>query len=344
MTKTKIALTGLALSASLFAQNISVSNNWQLLGAVEDINASIFDGKCVDFVWKFNNNGWQVHIANNHNYTLPSNITEFNSLNKGEGFWIKGNGSCDIKTQEDSNQGASKDIKELLSDKSFYAVLEHDPDNDGVFLITFNNDLTEFQALGETHHIKFTGNKWEGLDDTDGSYTIVTKNNNEYITFTDYLSDGTVEGVHRLYFDKSKADEYLASLNSNDDLKFTTNLLSANPWYVIEYTDTETYCNGKFSFDENYNLTVSWLEDDTEKEFHGSYSIEDGKMVSIHDNKKEIEKLISKQNNTLTVEKKAYDLNTNELKHTMMKKYFKNKIDAVNFGEIRGVDCTKDLP
>jgi len=102
MIKIKIAFIGLVFSTFLFAQNISVTSNWQLLGAMENIDASKFDNRCVDFVWKYTNSSWQIYIANDNNYTLPSTVTEFSSINSGEGFWIKGNSSCVIDTNQDT--------------------------------------------------------------------------------------------------------------------------------------------------------------------------------------------------------------------------------------------------
>ncbi len=91
-----LVLANLLLTVSLFAQDISVTNNWQLLGAVENIDVTQFDGKCVDFVWKYDN-GWQIHVSNNQSYDL-SGLTKFNTIDKGEGFWIKGNKNCLIET------------------------------------------------------------------------------------------------------------------------------------------------------------------------------------------------------------------------------------------------------
>ena len=99
--KITIVLGLLAIFNILHAQIIQVAPKWQLIGAVEDINVSKFDGKCVNFIWKYSSNdGWKLHIANDNSYDTSSNFTIFNDvINKGEGFWIKGNDSnCTITT------------------------------------------------------------------------------------------------------------------------------------------------------------------------------------------------------------------------------------------------------
>lgn len=86
---------------TLHAQVISVNNGWQLKGTIEDINnSSVFNAQCVDYIWSYTNNAWQLHIANGQETnTSYENITH---LSKGTGFWIKGNNNCTIDTN--SNQ------------------------------------------------------------------------------------------------------------------------------------------------------------------------------------------------------------------------------------------------
>ena len=91
-------------------------------------------------------------------------------------------------------------------------------------------------------------------------------------------------------------------------------------------------------------MTVSWLENGNTQSDTGTYSIEDGKIITVHDGKKEIETLLSKDETTLTVNKVAKDAQTGEFKHSMGIKYFKNKQDAIDFGNSYGVNCNNDLP
>jgi hypothetical protein len=107
--KTKITL--LVLSSSLlFGQTISIKNGWQNIGATEDINASTFDNKCVDYLWRYDATGqWKLHIANGVKYTMADNYESINLFNKADGFWVKGNNNClievgnTITTEEDTS-------------------------------------------------------------------------------------------------------------------------------------------------------------------------------------------------------------------------------------------------
>ena len=221
-------LGSLVVSSILYAQNIQVTDKWQLLGALENISSSSFDGKCVDFVWTYNN-GWQVHIANGKNYNLPSGIKKFDIINKGQGFWIKGNGSCKVNTSN------NMDIHTLLAGKTFYTVDEDNNNNLQVTKLIFNNSLNSIEAISpnstENWGININGNRLTFSDDTDGSYTII-KPMNDYILFEDHNSDGSLDGKgHRLYVNKSDAEAYLSSLQGNNDLK---SLIVGKTFYVIE--------------------------------------------------------------------------------------------------------------
>jgi sulfatase modifying factor 1 len=98
MKKTLLSVSSLLVS-TVFGQNFNIQNEWQLLGATEDLNVSSFNNSCVDFIWKYDNENWQVYIANGESYDI-SNYGSITSINKGEGFWVKGNSlnGCDINT------------------------------------------------------------------------------------------------------------------------------------------------------------------------------------------------------------------------------------------------------
>ena len=103
MKKISIITSTLVLLSTMLQADISIKNGWQLLGATQDINASIFDNTCVDYIWKYdatdiNNAQWQVHVANAVEYN--HNMTAITSLVKGEGYWVKGNGTCVISLAE----------------------------------------------------------------------------------------------------------------------------------------------------------------------------------------------------------------------------------------------------
>ena len=118
-------------------------------------------------------------------------------------------------------------LKELLGGKTLYAVGYGSDGYHGAGSVEFNKELTTMHYKGiwndpnddETDSIKIEGNKIIWL--SDNSYSIIGTNNGDYIEFTDYNTDGSLDGTvpTRLYFDKAKAEAYFNSLkisNGND--------------------------------------------------------------------------------------------------------------------------------
>lgn len=100
----KIVSSVILLTSLAFSQNISVTTNWQLLAATQDIEVSNLDNTCIDTVWLYNNQNtnkvWKLYKNASINTSLPSNIEQLKvgTIPKGSGFWIKGKKSCDVDT------------------------------------------------------------------------------------------------------------------------------------------------------------------------------------------------------------------------------------------------------
>ena len=130
MKKTSIIASALVLLSAILNADITIKNGWQLLGATQDINASIFDSTCVDYVWKYdatdiNNAQWQVHIANAVAYN--NTMTPITSLVKGEGYWVKGNYSapCTIASAETVLLEAIVETSRYTRDANTSIVTDH---------------------------------------------------------------------------------------------------------------------------------------------------------------------------------------------------------------------------
>ena len=107
-------------TVSNYNNEINISEEWQLLGATEDINTSIFDNTCVDYIWKYdssdiNNVEWKLYITNDQNTTHSFNI--ITQLNQGDGFWVHSNNECliDINSVNNEPTDVIIDIKDDLS-------------------------------------------------------------------------------------------------------------------------------------------------------------------------------------------------------------------------------------
>ncbi len=257
---------------------------------------------------------------------------------KAEAYFnsLKSSMNGDGGSSSSSNGYSAEYLKNYFSGKTFYNKW-----CGNVNTMIFSQDGSSMTNGDGTHSMNYTDGKLVDdigdhyIDEITNSYV---KGHDSHGTFMLYLSRSDAEAA------VSESCENGSGSSSSDAQNFTAEMLSANPWYRIEYTDSEAYCNGKFTFDSNGNLTVSWSENGTIQSETGSYSIVDGKVVTVHNGKKETETLMSKDATTLTVEKIARDSQTDEYLHTMNIKYFKNRQDAINFGNSYGVDCNNELP
>ena len=76
-----------------YAQDISVSKSWSLLGATDNLTSSFFTSDCADSVWTYKNGAW----------------SNDKSISKGEGFWIYSkNGNCTLSTTSTTSTTATK--------------------------------------------------------------------------------------------------------------------------------------------------------------------------------------------------------------------------------------------
>ena len=77
------ALIFALIFATSYAQEITVSKSWSLLGASENLDSSFFTSTCANAVWTYKNGVWNSE----------------KSVSKGEGFWIfSENGNCSLST------------------------------------------------------------------------------------------------------------------------------------------------------------------------------------------------------------------------------------------------------
>ena len=103
MKKLSLLASALLLSAGTLNADITVKTGWQLLGATQDMNTTMFNDTCVDYIWKYDTTNittpeWQIHVANGVEYS--HGMTTIASFTKGEGYWAKGNADCVIPLAE----------------------------------------------------------------------------------------------------------------------------------------------------------------------------------------------------------------------------------------------------
>jgi uncharacterized protein (TIGR02145 family) len=114
----QLSVTVLIFS-NLYAQDINITKGWQLLGAIEDINISKFNNSCADYLWKYDNNGWQVY-ATKSSFNLPASITAMTSLNKADGYWINASSECNLDTKIGSDSSNSSSSTQITFNGKIY--------------------------------------------------------------------------------------------------------------------------------------------------------------------------------------------------------------------------------
>ena len=141
----------------------------------------------------------------------------------------------------------------------------------------------------------------------------------------------------------AKLKVYVENVLDTPQNKITMQLLTQNPWYVIEYDNNNgTYCNGKFTYN-NTDVTVEYTENGNNVSETLRYTLLNGKLVGAHDGKVETETLSSNNNSSITVNKKAVDAVTGAFRNQMQKKWFINRQDALDFAQSRGKDCSSEM-
>lgn len=202
MKKLSYLLSGLLLTSALAAQVVNIQPGWQLLGATQDINTSGFDDAgCVDYLWKYNHTAttdaqkWQLHISNPSITSGTVTYPLINSLNAGDGYWVKGNSVCDVTTYTptqslniNNSTIAYSDVEGNVSlvfnqDKSFMLDWSDTDGTSGVCSGDWNFSTTNSQK------VEFTCDGNDGTAYTDTGYYIFDNGLAYNASFTIYTSD-----------------------------------------------------------------------------------------------------------------------------------------------------------
>lgn len=131
----------------------------------------------------------------------------------------------------------------------------------------------------------------------------------------------------------AKMKTYVGNVLVEPQNTITIELLTKNPWYVIEYNDRDTNCNGKFTFNTS-DLSVQFIDNGQPVNYdHITYTLLNGKLITVHDQKIETESLLIDDGTSLSLDKVAINAITGEYKHSESKQWFKNKDDAIEFAK-----------
>ena len=109
----KLGLVAGIATTSLFGFTYEIKQGWQQLGAIKDFDdlKPFDDASCVEYLWHYDldepedKDKWKLHISDNKNYDYCGKT--FSSLKKGDGFWLKASGECNITVTEPNNCNSS---------------------------------------------------------------------------------------------------------------------------------------------------------------------------------------------------------------------------------------------
>lgn len=152
--------------------------------------------------------------------------------------------------------------------------------------------------------------------------------------FTENYLTSSIDGLSTWYFTKDQVNFIV-----DPKIKFTQEILSANPWYIIEtYSDNPENpdCNGKFDFDGNITLTVQWDDGGALDEATGVYSHHSGSVVTNHDQKVETETIWTYSSDEIKTVKTVLHHDGSTSGTGTVKVWYQNRVDAEDFLNSKG--------
>jgi hypothetical protein len=264
----KIIYTVAFTTVSLSAGTISVDNSWKLAGAPENISISDIQSNsgCVKAIWQYdsNDNNWSLYYRGwdtSHLY----NPIENNTLASGSGFWVLGDGECDISYGDNVvlTPTTTATIADLV-DSIFY---EYEEDHmhwyDEMYF-----DFTPGSEKRVAVEYDYNGSDWEidgdyndSVADTDGSYTELSYPETGWSASFEIIATEKINSVDDIDFD----DLYVSDVNITILNPGTgeTHLWDdyANPQYYDQVAQTLVYIEDSESLRDAY-IVGGWTYDD----------------------------------------------------------------------------------
>ena len=134
MTRKVISLSML-LSASLFAGSLSVSNGWNLSGAIGDINSSSFSGSnnCVKALWTYSSSDTSQSWSLYHRDVTAHSYTQLTTIPQATGFWALVDGTNCFIDYESDNDTVTSSSGTIVDPYIAGAVLFQDDNNNSMW-------------------------------------------------------------------------------------------------------------------------------------------------------------------------------------------------------------------
>ncbi len=263
------------LSLSLFAQNITLKEGWNLLGAIDDL--SINNG-CVEKLFSYEDDSW-------------SNLRD---IKKGKGFWAYSQNSCSFETSDnvntqkrgilvDSELIATVDkmeINYLMSLLGLNILAQYDVDIYKIVYKTENQDLelenltgviaipkgaNNIPILSYQHGTIHTKTEAPSIIDDDTQFLTSIFSANGFVTvMSDYLGYNTQEDfdnkLHPYHLKEPTVSATLDLLRATKDLLNQKNITFNNQLFLGGYSEggyATMALDNELSTNNEFNVTAS---------------------------------------------------------------------------------------
>jgi hypothetical protein len=201
--------TGKSISTSTDNFSISIKPGWNLLGAVTNIDTSVFPNS-IKTIWRYKGGEWFLHINSELKSQSNNNFgfDELKNLQTGDGFWVFNDTSNIITVNNDNN--LQQDINttlvcdlNLTNSKVYISVSKplydpivtvNTPDGIKVARKDYNNNWSFSTIANTTNNSQFTDSKYNLLFTVYDSKIISSKDCGE--TWSNPVNIATVNNIN----------------------------------------------------------------------------------------------------------------------------------------------------
>ena len=208
----KIGLVAGITTTSLFGFTYEIKQGWQQLGAIKDFDdlKPFDDASCIEYLWYYDldepedKDKWKLHISDGKNYNYCGKT--FNSLDKGDGFWLKASGNCSITVEDPIN--CPTDNMAPPAPPSFDGSCDanvSNPDNNN---ITNNNIDANSNTIWDPYHADSYGEFGTYIHMGSGHYNFVLSLKKSAFNVIDNNYTIKVTLSDKLYFEFKGKDQH----------------------------------------------------------------------------------------------------------------------------------------
>ena len=279
-------------------QTIDVTNSWQMVGVLSDINdISVFNDSCVDIIWQYKDDIWKAHSTDT---TVQQTITNLGysgltSIKKSEAFWIHGTGSCEVQTFIDNKPTVSITGAKSLYHTSETLSLDATGSSDDGSIVSYswklNGSVVSTDAKLSNSSL-FSGTNTVTLDVTDDFGQVSSKSLNiqAISSFTNLLpmdETGSMKSISSFSnggattVTLSSGSQLYFKIINDTDINYTVSQFKIVSTYNgvsttrASSTDATLLSGGTLNAGENINLGYALTSSQTANYWVGTYTLTD---------------------------------------------------------------------